>query len=201
MSSSYLTADERKAATVQAVVALAAEQHPNSITTQAIADRMKVTQGAVFRHFPTKDAILEGVMGWIADRLLERVDRAAQGAPTVVAALEAMFASHIAFVVEHPGAPRVLFGELQHPKPTAAKRVACGLIERYSQRLNSLLEQGIERGELDPALDAQAAAALFIGAIQGLVMQSMLAGDSQHIQRQAAGAFRILRDGLQARPR
>lgn len=195
----HLSADERRAATVQAVVDLAAEQHPNAITTQAIADRMNVTQGALFRQFPNKDAILEGVMGWIAERLLERVERAAQGAPTALAALEAMFMSHIAFVTEHPGVPRMLFGELQHPRPTPAKRMAGTLIERYSQRLHALLQQGIARGELDPALDSQAAAALFIGTIQGLAMQAMLVGDTQYMKRQAPGAFHILCGGLKAR--
>lgn len=195
----HLSADARRAATVQAVVDLAAGQNPQAITTQAIADHMGVTQGALFRHFPNKDAILEGVMGWIAERLLDRVDRAAQGAPTALEALQAMFDSHIAFVTEHPGVPRMLFGELQHPKPTPAKRMARSLIERYSQRLQALVERGIAAGELHPAIEPSAAAALFIGTIQGLAMQAMLAGDVAHMQRQAGGAFAILRGGLEAR--
>jgi len=48
----YLPAEARRAATVQAVVDLAAEQNPAEITTTAIADRMGLTQGALFRHFP-----------------------------------------------------------------------------------------------------------------------------------------------------
>jgi TetR/AcrR family transcriptional regulator len=63
-------AEERRAATVQAVVDLAAEQNPAEITTTAIADRMGLTQGALFRHFPTKDAILEATMTWVGERLL-----------------------------------------------------------------------------------------------------------------------------------
>ena len=61
----YLSAEERRAATVQAVVDLAAEQNPAEITTTAIADRMGLTQGALFRHFPTKESILEAMMSWV----------------------------------------------------------------------------------------------------------------------------------------
>ncbi|HWS78907.1 MAG TPA: TetR/AcrR family transcriptional regulator [Thermomonas sp.] len=196
----HLPADERRAATVQAVVHLAAAQNPQAITTQAIADHMGVTQGALFRHFPNKDAILGGVMGWISERLLDRVDRAADGAPTTLVALQAMFDSHIAFVTEHPGVPRMLFGELQHSTPTPARRMARTLIERYSQRLHALVERGIASGELNPSIEPAAAAALFIGTIQGLVMQSMLVGDVGHMRRQAPGAFAILLGGLEARP-
>ena len=74
----HLPAEERRAATVEAVIELAAGHDPGEITTTAIAQHMGVTQGALFKHFPTKDAILEAVMTWVADRLLNRVDRAAQ---------------------------------------------------------------------------------------------------------------------------
>ncbi|MCO5111884.1 MAG: TetR/AcrR family transcriptional regulator, partial [Burkholderiaceae bacterium] len=86
-----LPADERRAATVEAVVQLAATQNPSDITTSAIASHMHLTQGALFRHFPTKDAILQAVMEWVAEQLLARVERAAQDAATPLAALEAMF--------------------------------------------------------------------------------------------------------------
>jgi AcrR family transcriptional regulator len=95
----HLPADERRAATVDAVISLAAEQNPSDITTAAIAQRMGLTQGAIFRHFPTKEAILQAVMSWVTERLLARVDEASRGAASPVAALEAIFMAHIDFVV------------------------------------------------------------------------------------------------------
>ncbi|MFA7585556.1 MAG: TetR/AcrR family transcriptional regulator [Novosphingobium sp.] len=194
----HLPADERRAATVEAVVDLAAEQNPSDITTTAIAQRMGLTQGALFRHFPTKDAILQAVMSWVSERLLDRVDKAAQGAPSPVAALEAMFMAHIDFVSEHPGVPRMLFGELQRPGETLPKRMAQTLIQHYAERLRGLLETGKAQGELHAGLEPDAAATLFIGTIQGLVMQSMLAGDVTRIRSDAAGVFAIYLRGIGA---
>ena len=54
----HLPAEERRAATVDAVIELAATRDPGEITTTVIAKHMGVTQGALFRHFPSKDAIL-----------------------------------------------------------------------------------------------------------------------------------------------
>jgi len=192
----HLPAEERRAATVEAVVELAAEQNPGNITTAAIAKRMGLTQGALFRHFPNKDAILQAVMAWVADRLLSRMEMAVQAAPSPLAALEAMFMAHVAFVVEHPGAPRMLFGELQRAEQTAAKGLARTFIRRYGERLHRLLEQGKECGELDSGLDSEAAATLFIGTIQGLVMQSLLAGDVGRIRRDAPRVFTIYQRGI-----
>lgn len=194
--SKHLPADERRAVIVGVVVELAAEQNPNDITTAAIAKRMGLTQGALFRHFPTKDAILQAVMTWVAERLLSWVDKAAQAAESPIAALEAIFMTHIDFVAEHPGVPRMMFGELQRAGETAPKRIVQALIRRYGERLHKLIEEGKAQRELDAALDTEAAATLFIGTIQGLVMQSLLTGDVTNIRRDAPRVFAIYRRGI-----
>ncbi|MBI1905884.1 MAG: TetR family transcriptional regulator [Rhodocyclales bacterium] len=192
----HLPAEERKAVTVEAVIELAGEQDPGEITTAAIATRMKLTQGALFRHFPSKEAIWEAVMAWVAERLLARLDAAAEGVESPLAALEAMFMTHVDFVARHPGVPRMMFGELQRSGDTPAKRMVRTLIGRYGERLCALIKQGQAGGEIAAETDVQAAATLFIGTIQGLVMQSLLAGDPQRIRTDAAGAFAIYRRGI-----
>lgn len=192
----HLPAEERRAVTVESVVELAATQNPSEITTTAIAKHMGVTQGALFKHFPNKDAILQAVMEWVADRLLSRVEKAASSVSSPLAAIEAMSMAHVEFVVEHPGVPRMLFGELQRAELTAPKRMAQTLIRRYSERLRHLLEEGKAAGELLVTLDTEAAATLFIGTLQGLVMQSLLAGDVQRVRRDAPRVFAIYRRGI-----
>lgn len=192
----HLPADERRAVTVEAVIALAAEQNPGEITTAAIAKHMGLTQGALFRHFPSKDAILQAVMEWVAERLLARVDKAAQAAASPLAALEAIFMTHIDFIAQHPGVPRMLFGELQRAGDTPAKMMARTLLDRYGKRLSALIEQGKAQGELAAEVNTAAAATLFIGAIQGLVMQSLLAGNTARMRTGAPGAFAIYRRGI-----
>jgi len=192
----HLPADQRRTITVEAVVELAAERNPSEITTTAIAERMHLTQGALFRHFPNKEAIWQAVMEWVAERLLARVDAAAHGAASPIEALEAVFMTHVEFVAQHPGVPRMIFGELQRAGDTPAKRMVRTLIVHYGERLHALIEQGKARGDLTPELDTAAAATLFIGTIQGLVMQSLLAGDVTRLRSDAPGAFAIYRRGI-----
>lgn len=194
----YLPAEERREVTVETVIDLAAEQNPADITTGAIAKRMGVTQGALFRHFPSKDAILQAVMEWVSERLLARIDKAISATVSPLDALEAAFTAHIEFISEHPGVPRMLFGELQRAEQTVAKRMAHTLIQRYGERLGRLVAEGKERGELAETLDDKAAVTLFIGTIQGLVMQSLIAGDVKRIRASAPGAFALYRRAVEA---
>lgn len=195
----HLPADERRAVTVDAVVELAGSVNPSEITTAAIAKHMNVTQGALFRHFPSKEAIWQAVMEWLAERLLARIDRAARDIESPLDALKAMFLSHVEFVIEHPGVPRMMFGELQRAEASPAKRMAQTLIQRYAERIRTRIEAGKARGEIAAEVDTEAAATLFIGSIQGLVMQSMLSGDIERIRADAPGVFAIYQRGIEKR--
>jgi TetR/AcrR family transcriptional regulator len=191
----HLPAEERRAATVEAVIELAAGHDPGEITTTAIAQHMGVTQGALFKHFPTKDAILEAVMALGGRPPAERASTRRKAAADLGAALEAMFLAHTGFVAEHPGVPRMMFGELQRAGSTAPKRVAATLLRHYAERLRVILERGRER-RVRPRLDVEAAATLFVGTIQGLVMQALIAGDVQRIRRDAPRVFAIYLRGI-----
>ena len=193
-----LPADARRAVTIEAVITLAGTKNPSDITTAAIAKHMNLTQGALFRHFPTKDALWQSVMEWVAVRLLARLDAAAQGIASPLGAMHAMFIGHIAFVLEHPGVPRMLFGQLQTTESTAAKRMAQTLLQGYAERLRTRIDAGKALGEISPEIQTQAAAALFIGTIQGLVMQSLLSNDLQHLRNEAAAVYAIYERGLRA---
>jgi len=193
-----LSADERRLATVEAVVELAAKKSPSEITTTTIATHMGLTQGALFRHFPTKMAILESVMDSVSRRLLSRVDKAIHGTSSPLEALEAVFIAHIDFISAHPGIPKIVFAELQSSDDTLPKRIVRGLLQRYRLKVEKLLQQAREKEELHSCVDISAASVLFIGTIQGLVMQSLLAGDFDQMRVNAPRVFSIYRRGIAA---
>lgn len=198
-SRKHLPAEERRGIIIKTVIELAGEQNPVEITTAAIAKRMGLTQGALFRHFSTKDAIIEAVMEWVLKELMARVEKAGKAHSSPLAALENIFRTHSDFITEYPGIPRMLFGELQRADETGPKRIVQMLIRRYGEYLNRLFEKGKTCGELDKALDSDAAVNLFIGTIQGLVMQSLLVGDMRRIRRDAPGVFAIFQRRIRSK--
>jgi AcrR family transcriptional regulator len=196
--SKHLPADRRRGLTVESAIALAGEHNPSDVTTAAIAERLGLTQPAVFRHFPTKEAIWVGVMDWVAARLLANVERAVASAASPLAALEAAFLAHVELVADHPGVPRILLAELQRAGDTPAKRKVRALIRAYGDRIRALVARGQAVGEVDADADADAVATLFIGMIQGLVLSSLITGRTARLRADAPRAFAIFRRGIGA---
>lgn len=182
---SRLPTEARRAEIVAAVLHLAATQSPAHITTGDIAGELGFTQGAVFRHFPSKDAIWLAVLEWVDAELIAALERAAQEGRTPLDGLERVFMAHIRFVMAWPGVPRILFHDLQRPDDTPLKQRVRQLLGRYRQILARLFDAAARQGQVGGGLDPHAAATLFIGTIQGLVMQSMLAASPSGVEDEA----------------
>ena len=190
----------RQAELVAAALALAAERSPAEVTTAALAQAVGITQGAVFRHFENKEAIWLAVIDFVHQDLLARLQAAAAAQAQPMAALRAVFMAHVEFVVEQPGVPRVIFQELQHPEDTPLKERVRRLMQAYRMLLNGLLQQAQSSRQLMPGTDLTAAAVLFIGSVQGLVMQSLLIGNVGAIRALAPSVFELFQQALAAPP-
>ena len=73
-----LPTEERQALIVAAAITLAGRNSPDAITTGDIAREVGVTQGALFKHFPSREAIWLAVMEWVTQHLLARLEDAAR---------------------------------------------------------------------------------------------------------------------------
>ena len=190
------SAPQRRRDVVAAVVELARERGPEGITTQAIADRVGVTNGALFRHFPDKLAMWSAVFDWVEERLEAVVDDAFRGGGDPIEVLERVFLAHVRFVSGHPGVPRILFHELQRPADSEFRDRVRRAVRGYRKRIGELLAQAKRAGLLPATLDEEAAAVLFIGTVQGLAVQSTLFRGEAGMNAAARRLFPLLLDGF-----
>jgi TetR/AcrR family transcriptional regulator len=197
---SRLPTEERQAEIVAAALMLAREVSPALITTSDIAAAVGVSQGALFKHFPTKDAIWLAAMCWVREQLLSVLETAAGKTPSPIEALGTMFKAHIGFVTTHPGVPRLIFHELQRPSDSPIKQEVRNLLKSYRKLLRNRLDAAVARGEVSAKVDLEAAATLFVGVIQGLVMQSMVTGNAAAVRALADPVFAIYHRGIREVP-
>ncbi len=181
-------------------LALAAKQGVDDVTTQDMAQAMGVTQGAVFRHFPSKDAIWLAVMQWVRERLLAVLECAVAKGRDPLDALERMFFAHIEFIAGHPAIPRVLTSDHLHGRSPALRSLVSDIMLGYEARVAGLLDQAKSRGLASADLDTHAAATLYIGMIQGLVLQTSILRSRRTLAAEAARTFPVFMQAIRPSP-
>ena len=186
-----LPTEARQAEIIAAALRLAQERSPALITTADLAAAVGLSQGALFKHFNSKDAVWLAAIGWVNQHLMAQLTAASQAATGPVNGLQQVFDAHVGFCMRYPGVPRVIFQELQRPSDSAIKHRVREMLQSYRHLLLNLLQAAKVSGEVAPELDASAAATFFVGLVQGLVMQSMLSGDVAQMAVSSPGVFQL----------
>ncbi len=166
-----LSAEERQEEIIKAAVELAGTQGVDGVTTQDMANAIGVTQGAIFRHFPTKDMIWLAVVHWVRGRLMSVVDMAINQGSGPLDSLERMFFAHLGFVDKVPAIPKLIFTDQLLKKNPRIKELIRNILSDYEAKVANLLAQAKEQHQIRADLDEQSAAVMFTGIIQGLVIR------------------------------
>jgi TetR/AcrR family transcriptional regulator len=172
-----LRASERKRQIVEIALALVAEHGADAVSAQLIANTIGLSQPAVFRHFPTKEALWTAVIAWLQDRLADVRSQARgnQHHPPPIWVLRRMFLGHVELIIRYPGLAKVVFSDhIRHQYPRLHEQFQT-LHRQYEREVIALLEDAARRSVLPSATDLQAAAMLFFCAIQGLAFQFAIA--------------------------
>jgi TetR/AcrR family transcriptional regulator len=148
---------ERKQQILQTLAQMLEEPQPEKITTAALAQRLGVSEAALYRHFASKAQMYEGLIEFIEQALFSRINRITSEEPDGVRQLRAILALLLGFAEKNPGMTRVLVGEaLVHENERLQARVS-----QLHDRLEAILRQSLriaasQQGR-PPALDASAA--------------------------------------------
>lgn len=165
------SADARKLQIVETTITLAADIGPDRLTTQMLAESIGISQAAIFRHFPTKSDIWNGVAQHIGVML--KKNSALNHASTALPQdqLRALVSSQLAFIQKTPAIPAILFSRELHSKNEPMRLFFCTLMEGRKAMFAALIQQEIEQGRFAPSLNAEDGAWLILSLIQGLAMR------------------------------
>ena len=195
-----IPAAERRAHAVRALLELADAMAPDQIRTAAIAARMGVSHGALFRHFPSREALWEEAVRWATASLAADFDAVDRLDQPPLARLEALLLCHADFHLRQPGLMRMLFAELQRPGTSPARQRGQRFLARFRDRLAQLLGAAQEVGQLRRDQPAQELASLLIGANQGLLLQALVFGSHEDLLPRLRSAQRLILRGVLVQP-
>ena len=101
---------ERKSEIVDAALHLSADVGPDRMTTEALAKKVGLSHGAIFRHFPTKSAIWIAVFETIASKM-EQVWSGVKPASSSNERIRALVRAQLHLVTTIPALPSILFSK------------------------------------------------------------------------------------------
>ena len=167
---------QRRQQILEALAEMLEANPGDRITTARLAERVGVSEAALYRHFPSKSKMFEGLIEFIEDSLFERIALILREQPTAAARCEHMLGLLLSFVEHNPGISRIMTGDaLAGENPRLYQRVV-QLFERYETQLRQVLRDAEVHEGLRPVLPLPAAANLLMASAEGRMTQFVRSG-------------------------
>lgn len=153
-------------------LALMLEKNPGSrITTAALARQVGVSEAALYRHFPSKAKMLEGLIEFVEESLFSRVNRIMIEEPTAQQRCNKLLWLLLSFAERNPGLARLLAGDALQGETERLRSRMRQLFDRLETQLRLVLREWAVTRVPGPELGTAAAANLFLSAAEGRINQ------------------------------
>ncbi len=161
----------RKQEILEALARMLEVNPGDRITTAKLAEAVGVSEAALYRHFPSKAKMFEGLIEFVEDAVFSRIKL------IMVEETEALQRCHkllhllLGFTERNPGITRILNGDALAGE-TARLR---SRVQQFYERLETQIKQILREAELNeglrPQITVSAAANLLLAAAEGRIGQ------------------------------
>ena len=178
------SARDRKAEILQAALDLAFETGPDRLTTGMIADRLGLTQPAIYKHFRNKEDIWQAVADRLCGLIAANIADTNELSLPPLGRVRRLVLGHLRLVRDHPALPEIMVMR----DPTEAQSASLSQIRESMSGFRDILIDAIQEAKSDDRfrkdISAKDGATLIIGIIQALVLRLLLSRDPEILLRE-----------------
>lgn len=161
----------RRQQILQSLAQMLEESPGERITTAGLAKTVGVSEAALYRHFPSKAKMFEGLIEFIEDNIFSRVSLIIENEQTAMTRCKKILDLLLGFAERNPGLSRILTGDALTGETERLRARVTQFYDRLETQLKQILrESELREGVRTSALEA-VAANLLLSAAEGHISQ------------------------------
>lgn len=170
---------QRRTQILQAFAAMLETNPGGRITTAALAREVGVSEAALYRHFPSKARMFEGLIEFMEETLFSRIRKILDEEPQAPQRCEATLSLLLAFVERNPGFARLLTGDALSGETDRLRARIRQLFDRIETQLRTILREAEQHGQIRAQPGNEVAANLMLACAAGRISQFVRTNFSQ----------------------
>jgi TetR/AcrR family transcriptional regulator len=187
---------QRRQQILEALAQMLEANPGNRITTAGLAKQVGVSEAALYRHFPSKTKMFEGLIEFIEDTLFSRINIILGEEQTAAQRCEKMLMLLLVFTERNPGLTRILTGDALTGETERLHQRVAQLFDRFETQLKQVIREAELREGLRPSIPLPAAANLLMAAAEGRISQYVRSGFQRLPTTEWAKQWELLMGGF-----
>jgi AcrR family transcriptional regulator len=165
MSARKTDTQQRQEQITQAALDLINDQGVSGLSIAGIARQVGIVPSALYRHFASKDAVIDAVLDLIRQRLLDNVVHVREQTDVPLEQLRLLLIRHAFLLDENRAIPSVVFSEAVYTGAPERKSRVTSIITDYLKEIQAIIALGQQDGSIHKKIEPATAAVLFMGMI------------------------------------
>ena len=165
-----------------------------------IARRLGLASSAIYRHFRSKDEVLDAVLDLIGQRLLDNVRTVRRQTGSHLQQLQRLLRRHVQFVRQNQAIPRLVLSDGMTSRNPGRKQRVLSIIQSYLHEVAELTRAGQQAGEIRRELDPDTIALQLLGIVQPGAVLWHLSDGNFDVTRHAERAWQLFRAAIAQEP-
>jgi len=161
----------RKDQILQALARMLEAAPGQRITTAALAREVGVSEAALYRHFPSKARMFEGLIKFIEDTLFARITRIINDEEKAEIRCYKILLLLLTFCDKNPGMTRLLTGDALAGETERLRERITQFFSRLEAQLKQVLREAQIRENLKTTISPTVLANLLLASIEGRMVQ------------------------------
>lgn len=141
------------------------------ITTSRLAKEVGVSEAALYRHFPSKSKMFEGLIDFIEETIFSRVNLILTEEGSAIIRCEKILSLLLAFTERNPGITRILTGDALAGETGRLRVRVAQLYDRLETQIKQILREAEIREGLRTTMPIAVASNLLMAAAEGRISQ------------------------------
>ncbi len=166
-----MTRTNRRQEILEAFAMMLEESPGARITTAALARRVGVSEAALYRHFPSKAKMIEGLIEFMEASVFTRISRILEEEPTAEGRCRNLVWLLLSFAERNPGFARLLAGDALQGETDRLRTRMRQFFDRLETQLRQILREGGARGDFVEGAPPNTVANLLLAVAEGRINQ------------------------------
>jgi TetR/AcrR family transcriptional regulator len=156
---------------LQALALMLESSRGGRITTAALASELGCSEAALYRHFPSKTKMYEGLIDFIEETIFARVRGILNDEPDAINQCYRIISLTLTFAEKNPGISRLLNGDALAGENERLQQRVAQLFNRLETQLKQLLREAELSQQLDIKPSITIAVDLMMSLLEGKISQ------------------------------
>lgn len=199
MRASKARTEIRQEQLARAAMELLATRGWQRVSLAAIAERVGVVPSAVYRHFKSKDEVLDAVLELVAQSFRANIEGACEATDHPVAQIHEVLARHVALITSGTPVPRIILSEdVFTGSPRHRKRVHA-IYQAYLKEIAAMVRRGQKQGLIRRELKPTTLAMMWLGLVQSPAILWLLGQGDFNLARHCERAWVLFANSIQTK--